>query len=207
MTATVIDMTEDEFDAAYTLRPNHLNPNASWAIGDGPGCLFEISLEEIKFVRRQNPRTIWTLLDGDDGNLHLVSGYHLVNRVGYLITTIPVPQDVLIRVCIPMSQDIEEHPSAAKSFELAGMPAQIRDALELVLEHFYLDEAGDYERCGSDDPNHIFHPLHLLWCWITNHAQNSRNERSAAIQAATDAVRKQPKKPDSRSSNSEGILS
>ena len=29
----------------------------------------------------QDPRRIWTLVDGDDGNMYIVDGYHLVNRV------------------------------------------------------------------------------------------------------------------------------
>ena len=66
--STLINITEDEFDATYSLLPNHLNPNASWATGDGPGCLFETYGDELDFVRRQDPRTVWTLLDGDDGN-------------------------------------------------------------------------------------------------------------------------------------------
>ena len=84
----IIDLTEDEFDAAYPLRPNHLNPNASWAIGDGPGCLFETYGEELAFVRTQDPKTVWTLLDGDDGDLYLVSGYHFVNRIGYRVARV-----------------------------------------------------------------------------------------------------------------------
>ena len=100
---TLINMTEDEFDATYVLRQNHLNPNASWAIGEGTGCLFETYGEELQFVRLQDPQTIWTVLDGEDGNLCVVSGYHFVNRVGYLISTEPVPEGHCIQVTIPTS--------------------------------------------------------------------------------------------------------
>jgi hypothetical protein len=104
---TIINITEDEFDATYSLRPNHFNPNASWTIGDGPGCLFETYGEELAFVRNQNPRTIWTLLDGDDGDQLVVSGYHLVNRIGYLISTTPIPDAVSILFSIPMESEDE----------------------------------------------------------------------------------------------------
>ena len=103
--STLINITEDEFDATYSLLPNHLNPNASWAIGDGPGCLFETYGDELDFVRRQDPRTVWTFLDGDDGNQLVVSGYHYVNRIGYLISTTPIPEDQSIEVII--STDLE----------------------------------------------------------------------------------------------------
>ena len=37
----IIELTEDEFDEQYPLVANHLNPNATWGIVDGKGCLFE----------------------------------------------------------------------------------------------------------------------------------------------------------------------
>jgi len=103
MTTTLIEINEDTFDALFPLRPNHLDANASWAHGDGPGCLFETYGEELEFVRHQDPLTIWTFVDGDDGDQYLVSGYHLVNRIGYLISTTPVPEDLDIQVHIPMN--------------------------------------------------------------------------------------------------------
>ena len=96
----LITLTEEAFDLNYSLRPNHLNPNASWVYGEGPGCLFETYGEELEFVRSQDPRTVWTVLDGEDGNQFVVSGYHFVNRIGYLISTTPVPDDQSIEVTI-----------------------------------------------------------------------------------------------------------
>ncbi len=105
MTLTLIELTEDEFDTRYPLVINHLNPNASWGFGDGPGCLFETYGEELAFVRSQDPQTIWTFVDGDDGNQYVLSGYHFVNRIGYLISTIPFPEDADIIVSIPTNPD------------------------------------------------------------------------------------------------------
>lgn len=103
MTETFIELTEDEFDDRFKLVPNHLNPNASWSYGDGPGCLFETYGEELAFVRQQDPLTVWTLVDGDDGDMYVVSGFHFVNRIGYLISTVPVPNTLTIQVHVPMS--------------------------------------------------------------------------------------------------------
>ena len=105
MTITEINITEDEFDATYPLRPNHLNPNASWTIGDGPGCLFETYGEELDFVRRQDPRTVWTLIEVGGDDLYLASGYHFVNRIGYLISTVPIQSGQFIQVRVPASPD------------------------------------------------------------------------------------------------------
>lgn len=105
MTTTFIEIDEDTFDATYPLRTNHLNPNASWAFDDGPGCLFETYGQELEFVRQQDPRTIWTLIDGDDGDQYVVSGIHFVNRIGYLISTVPIPDGVDIQVHLPMENE------------------------------------------------------------------------------------------------------
>jgi hypothetical protein len=102
MTKTIKTLSEDAFAALYPLIPNHLNPGAAWSPGEGPGCLFETFGDELDFVRRQDPHTVWTLLDGEDGDLYLRSGIHFVNRLGYLISTSPVPEDIDIQVRIPM---------------------------------------------------------------------------------------------------------
>ena len=105
MTEDFVELTEDEFDERYQLIPNHLNQNASWAFGDGQGCLFETYGEEFEFVRQQDPAKVWTITDGDDGDLHIVNGLHYVNRIGYLISRDAVPDGMAVEVHIPLSTD------------------------------------------------------------------------------------------------------
>lgn len=105
MTTTFIEITEDEFDSQYPLLTNHLNPHASWAFNEDRGCLFETYGEELAFVRQQDPRKVWTLVDGDDGDLYVISGCHFVNRIGYLVSTVPVPEATDIQVHIPNEAD------------------------------------------------------------------------------------------------------
>ena len=105
MTTTSIEMTEDDFDMQYPLLTNHLNPNASWAFDDGHGCLLETYGQELAFIRGQDLRTVWTLVDGDDGDLYVLSGFHYVNRIGYLVSTVPVPDETDIQVHIPTELD------------------------------------------------------------------------------------------------------
>lgn len=108
MTKPCIKLDEDDFAKQYSFIPNHFRENACWSYGDGPGCLFETYGEELAFVQSQDPRTIWTLLDVDDLTECVQSGYHLVNRLGYLISTAPFPEDVHIEVTIPLDTDLEE---------------------------------------------------------------------------------------------------
>jgi len=105
MTEIFIELTEDEFDEQYALVPNHINPSASWAFGDAGGCLFETYGEEFEFVRRYDPSKVWTLVDGDGGDLYLVSGLHYVNRVGYLLSRNPIPKNTTVQVRLPMESD------------------------------------------------------------------------------------------------------
>jgi hypothetical protein len=125
MTHDLIELTEDEFDTRYPLRTNHLNPHATWAFGDAGGCLFETFGEELAFVRKQHPSTVWTLVDGEDGDMYLHSGVHFINRVGYLISLAAVPEGVDIRVHIPMQREEAEDAEAGSedaSFRITHTP-------------------------------------------------------------------------------------
>lgn len=97
-----IEMTEDEFESQYPLLQNRLNPNASWA-----GCMFETFGRELAFIQQQDPRTIWTLVESDGGDF-IVSGCWWVNRIGYFVSTVPVPEGTEIEVLIPRDSDDEE---------------------------------------------------------------------------------------------------
>jgi hypothetical protein len=82
---------EDQFEAwdnKYQPIQNHFDPNE--------GDKFETYGEELDFVLKvayTEPKRIWTLVDGDDGNLYIASGYHLVNRINYFITHNPCEQE------------------------------------------------------------------------------------------------------------------
>lgn len=84
--------TTDDWIKRYTPFVNRFvnesNPHAGWGF-DGKPHLFETYGPELVFVRKQEPRRIWTLIDGEDGRNWLVAGYHLVNRIGYVVTEEP----------------------------------------------------------------------------------------------------------------------
>jgi hypothetical protein len=94
-------ITEDEFYEIYKPMRNHLDPDmeppedAPWG-----GCMFETYGKEVEFVSRQDPRCIWTLVEGDTGNMLIMSGYHWVNRIGYFVATTPVPEGQRINVIL-----------------------------------------------------------------------------------------------------------
>lgn len=77
---------EENFDRKYTpnlkLRSEHFRDQSG---------RFETFANDIITVLGQEEKFVWTCVDGDDG-LYYVSGYHLVNRVYYLITNEPWEQ-------------------------------------------------------------------------------------------------------------------
>jgi hypothetical protein len=76
---------EDQFNEwclKYQPMDNHIDMNT---VTDK----FETYGKDLDFVRSQDPKCVWTLVDGDDGNLYISSGYHLVNRINYFVTAVP----------------------------------------------------------------------------------------------------------------------
>ena len=91
-------LTENEFDELYTPVKNHLDDNASF-----DGCLFETYGEEIDYVLEMaKENRVVTIIEGEDieddecsreedgtiiprSSIIYVSGYHLVNRLGFLV--------------------------------------------------------------------------------------------------------------------------
>lgn len=73
---------------------------------------FETYGEEVEFVQAQDPRYVWTWVDGDMSSL-IVAGYAYVNRLSYYITEVPWEDDndyVLLSVekeCECYSEDYE----------------------------------------------------------------------------------------------------
>jgi hypothetical protein len=49
---------------------------------------FETYGEEVEFVAKQDPKTIWTEVDGDGGT-YIIAGFHYVNRIHYYVTENP----------------------------------------------------------------------------------------------------------------------
>jgi hypothetical protein len=98
-------LTEDEFYERFNPIKNHFYENPEDCSFDG--CLFETYGKEVEYINniqrmQQNCKTaeelksrkqIWTILDCE-GKLYITSGYHYVNRYGYMLTEELVPEDI-----------------------------------------------------------------------------------------------------------------
>ena len=96
-TLHVID--EDTFIEWFGTKPNHLDLTAGFDWGQG-GCLFSAAGKEFKHVLAHRPHNVWTVLEGDEGQLFIESSLHIVNRLGYLVTARPFENGVSYSVAL-----------------------------------------------------------------------------------------------------------
>lgn len=55
----------------------------------GNPILLETYGEELSTVQNTDYKHVWTVVEGDTGDLYIIAGYHLVNRLNYIVTTNP----------------------------------------------------------------------------------------------------------------------
>jgi len=68
---------------------NHINSESSF-----DGEMFETYGDEYKFVAEQPYQNVWTWVDGGTGTW-IVNGLHIVNRIGYFVTTEPCTDELM----------------------------------------------------------------------------------------------------------------
>ena len=100
-----IEQLEEEL-RGFLINPNPEDPN------EETPDKFETYGSDIKFVLERlktHPRTVFTMQGSYDGEkLILCGGYHLCNRIYYLITNEPVPLDIDYKnICITV-RDYDE---------------------------------------------------------------------------------------------------
>ena len=86
-----MEINFETWEEKYKLLKNHLDDNASY-----DGKMFETYGKELEFVKKQDNNKIWTLVDEENEEMWILSGYHLVNRIGYFITEIPFEEDIQV---------------------------------------------------------------------------------------------------------------
>ena len=80
--------TDEHWLEKYTPIANHIDDNAGFDLGQGYGSMFETFGEELEFVHKtmnEAPKRVWKIIDCE-GESYLTSGFHLVNRMGYIIS-------------------------------------------------------------------------------------------------------------------------
>jgi hypothetical protein len=114
----MLTITEDEFNEKYKPQQNHLDTNAGWG-----GELYETFGDELMycFNLAQKENRVWTIIECDDEGddweyddddwvdnddeeevpkacMYIVSGFHLVNRIGFMVTEVPYTEEIEIKL-------------------------------------------------------------------------------------------------------------
>ena len=100
----------EDWEAKYQPIKNHIASEKGE--DDDKFETFGRELEYVLSIANTEPRRVWTLVDGDDGNLYIVDGYHLVNRVNYFITKNPLEGDGFMEVPYYIFEEEEEDASS-----------------------------------------------------------------------------------------------
>jgi len=142
----IIDLNEDAFVALFKPQPNHLNSDAGWR--------FETFGPEAEHIRRQRERTVWTLVDAE-GEFHWVSGCHLVNRLGYAVCAVPVPDGVAVQVRLHDDISARRESEFTRNHLMTGTATSLRDQAEALLARIRTSRADE----EPFDINHFVHRL------------------------------------------------
>jgi hypothetical protein len=78
-------MDEDEWFDRYAPVKNEVTP----ALNEWRGSMFGTQGADLEFVKKQDPNCVWTLIDNNDGWEGITNGFHVVNRTGYFVTSVP----------------------------------------------------------------------------------------------------------------------
>jgi len=81
---TMLTLHEDAF---YEFFRPYRHKDANHDIWGGIGL--ETFGEDLELVKSLPVESVWTVVDGDDGDQWILTGIHTINRICYLITEVP----------------------------------------------------------------------------------------------------------------------
>ena len=80
-----IKLTEDEFEAKFKPVENLEQDQGTYQFD----AYDEKDSGFLQFMATNYPAHVWTRIDGDDGRLYTINGWHIVDRIDYLVTEVP----------------------------------------------------------------------------------------------------------------------
>lgn len=80
-----IKLTEDEFDSQFSPVENIEQDQGVYQFD----AYNEKDSGFLQFIAINYPPHVWTRIDDDDGHLYINNGWHIVNRIDYIVTEVP----------------------------------------------------------------------------------------------------------------------
>jgi len=90
-------MQEEEFDATFPLIP----------APDGDTVWCKGYFNQAKEMQ-DNGKQIFTVIEADDDHWYAADGFHIVNSLGYLVSTVKAPDDFIEAIYIEGDPDLAE---------------------------------------------------------------------------------------------------
>lgn len=142
--------TLEDFLEIYNLVPKHSNliPEESKDSLDEHYTIDSTDEDLMKTVlaiaNSEDSGKLWTIVSGDNGGLFLANGYHIVNRMGYLITEEEGEIDELYYMGeVYTEEDVEEKIRNAvlaviqNCYGMADTEELTEEALDYISDHFH----------------------------------------------------------------------
>ena len=85
----------DDWCTLYAPVRNPVRPDAAF-----DGTLFETFGDDLAYVIQQPQERIWTLVQGGDGELYLINGFHRVDRLCYFVSLRPFEPDEVLEILV-----------------------------------------------------------------------------------------------------------
>jgi hypothetical protein len=122
MSKEYVPITEDDFYNKYKPTINHIE-RAKYPkniedvdVCSFGGTMYETYGEELEFIlslaNGGKLKHVWTIVDGDNGEMIIQTGYWRVNRIGYIVTENPWEDEG-----VHVEQDWEVEPDDDEPFE------------------------------------------------------------------------------------------
>ena len=101
-------ITEDQFESEFHMKPNHFFTNPE----DCPfsGCMYETYGQELDHIvslldNIETAKTVWTIVEDDtDDLIFYVSGFHIINRLGYFVTEERVEEETSVEIDVSVDE-------------------------------------------------------------------------------------------------------
>ena len=123
----------EDFIEHYKPVQNNLSPHAGYN-----GCLFADSGDELEYIRDVRPEYIWTLVEGDYGNMCIIPGYHLINRFGYFQSSVKWDDKAPVEIYMDDLITTSEAESKCRNFIEDELNVEITDEIQDKLNEEFL---------------------------------------------------------------------
>lgn len=123
-----VKMNEDEFDELFETMPGGVEAGEDSGLYETYGD----DLDVVSKIAKENPKRVWTMVDGDSGGSVLTQGMHFVNRIAYVLTENEMPWPIQDFQCGDYDVDINNNMEEDSLFNKAKEEGIVEEVVEEI---------------------------------------------------------------------------